>query len=72
MLALALVVLCLGHGSLFFRTQGDGRQPVIRTPSSISQEGVVLQDRRSHTAMPRDLGQQQQPAQPFPWPRSLV
>lgn len=72
MLALALVVLCLGHGSLFFRTQGDGRQPVIRTPSSISQEGVVLQDRRSHTAMPRGLGHEEQPAQPFPGPRLLM
>lgn len=65
-LALTLVVLCLGHGSLSFRTQGDGRQPVI------SQEGVVLQDRRSHAAMPRGLGHQERPAQPSPWPRSLV
>lgn len=42
MLALALVVLRLGHGSLFFRSQADGRQPVIGTPSSISQEGIAL------------------------------
>lgn len=58
MLALALVVLRLGHGSLFFRSQADGRQPVIGTPSSISQEGIALQDSRSHNVMPCGLGHQ--------------
>ena len=58
MLALTLIVLRLGHGSLFFRSQTDGRQPVIRTPSSISQEGIALQDSRSHSVILWGLGHQ--------------